>query len=100
MPGVPEYRKSQGIVPYGVGAIVDFPDDSLMAAGLDQVTAISAVVACLNNQGVGAGEVAIHYGGAGDVALVTLSLVMVLGRFDMFAFLLMLAPSFWLPTQR
>lgn len=35
MAGIPEFRKSQGIVPYGVGAIVDFPDDSLMAAGLD-----------------------------------------------------------------
>lgn len=30
-----EFRKSQGIAPHGVGAIVDFPDDSLMAAGLD-----------------------------------------------------------------
>ncbi len=33
--GRPEYRKSQGIVPFGVGAIQDFPEDSLMAAGLD-----------------------------------------------------------------
>ena len=30
-----EFRRTQGIVPYGVGAIVDFPDESLMAAGLD-----------------------------------------------------------------
>lgn len=30
-----EFRRSQGIVPFGVGAIVDFPEDSLMAAGLD-----------------------------------------------------------------
>ena len=42
MAGVAEFRKSQGIVPYGVGAIVDFPDDSLMAAGLDMWPQVSA----------------------------------------------------------
>lgn len=31
----PEFRRAQGIVPFGVGAIIDFPDESLMAAGLD-----------------------------------------------------------------
>ncbi len=35
MAGIPEFRKSQGVVPFGVGAIVDFPDESLMPAGLD-----------------------------------------------------------------
>lgn len=30
-----EFRQSQGVVPFGVGAIVDFPEESLMAAGLD-----------------------------------------------------------------
>jgi hypothetical protein len=35
MAGVSEFRASQGIVPFGVGAIVDFPDESLMMAGLD-----------------------------------------------------------------
>ena len=30
-----EFRRSQGIVPYGIGSIVDFPEDSLMSAGLD-----------------------------------------------------------------
>ena len=28
-------RKSQLIVPYGVGAMIDFPEDTLMTAGLD-----------------------------------------------------------------
>lgn len=31
----PEFRRSQAIVPHGVGAIIDFPNESLMAAGLD-----------------------------------------------------------------
>jgi hypothetical protein len=30
-----EFRKSQGVVPFGVGAITDFPEESLMMAGLD-----------------------------------------------------------------
>lgn len=30
-----EFRKSQGVVPFGVGAIIDFPEESLMMAGLD-----------------------------------------------------------------
>ena len=30
-----EFRRSQGVVPFGVGAIIDFPDESLMSAGLD-----------------------------------------------------------------
>ena len=42
MVGTLDFRKSQGIVPYGVGSIVDFPDDSLMAAGLDMWPQVSA----------------------------------------------------------
>lgn len=30
-----EFRKSQGVVPFGVGATVDFESESLMSAGLD-----------------------------------------------------------------
>ena len=31
----PEFRSSQGVVPFGVGAIIDFANESLMTAGLD-----------------------------------------------------------------
>jgi hypothetical protein len=31
----PEFRKSQGVVPFGVGAVIDFKEEALMAAGLD-----------------------------------------------------------------
>lgn len=31
----PEFRTSQGVVPFGVGSIIDFTDESLMPAGLD-----------------------------------------------------------------
>ena len=30
-----EFRRSQGVVPFGVGAVVDFADEALMTAGLD-----------------------------------------------------------------
>ena len=35
MSGKLDFRRSQGIVPFGVGSIVNFPEDSLMMAGLD-----------------------------------------------------------------
>jgi len=35
MAGKNEFRKTQGIAPYGVGSIIDFPEESLMPAGLD-----------------------------------------------------------------
>ncbi|MEQ8246206.1 MAG: DUF1998 domain-containing protein [Alphaproteobacteria bacterium] len=35
MAGRDQFRQSQGVVPFGVGAIVDFSDESLMTAGLD-----------------------------------------------------------------
>jgi Domain of unknown function (DUF1998) len=31
----PEFRRSQGVVPFGVGAVIDFKEEALMAAGLD-----------------------------------------------------------------
>ena len=30
-----ELRRSQGVVPFGVGAVIDFKEESLMSAGLD-----------------------------------------------------------------
>ena len=35
MVGRTEFRRSQGVVPFGVGAMTDFPEESLMMAGLD-----------------------------------------------------------------
>jgi Domain of unknown function (DUF1998) len=31
----PDFRKSQGVVPFGVGAVIDFKEEALMSAGLD-----------------------------------------------------------------
>ena len=67
----------------------------LMATGLDQVTAFSAMAACLNNLGPGLGEVSVNYGDINPAAKWVLCLAMLLGRLEIFTLLVLLAPSFW-----
>ena len=59
----------------------------LMATGLDQVTAFSAVAACLNNLGPGLGDVHAHYGNINSIAKWVLCIAMVLGRLEIFTLL-------------
>ena len=68
---------------------------ALMASGLDQVTAFSAVAACLNNLGPGLGEVGANYAEIGAGAKLLLSLAMLLGRLEVFTLLVILTPGFW-----
>ncbi len=68
---------------------------ALMATGLDQVTAFSAVAACLNNLGPGLGAVGANYAGIGPAAKLLLSFAMLLGRLEVFALLVVLTPGFW-----
>ena len=67
----------------------------LMATGLDQVTAFSAVAACLNNLGPGLGEVGANYTGINDLSKWLLCLAMLLGRLEIFTLLVLLTPTFW-----
>ena len=53
---------------------------ALMATGLDQVTAFSAVAACLNNLGPGLGDVGQNFASINDPAKWILCLAMLLGR--------------------
>ncbi len=68
---------------------------ALMATGLDQVTAFSAVAACLNNLGPGLGAVSANYGSISDTAKWILCVAMFLGRLEIFTLLVILSPSFW-----
>ena len=68
---------------------------ALLATGLDQVTAFSAVAACLNNLGPGLGEVGFHYADINVTAKWVLSLAMLLGRLEIFTLLVLLSPAFW-----
>jgi trk system potassium uptake protein len=67
----------------------------LLATGLDQVTAFSAVAACLNNLGPGLGEVGLHYADINNTAKWVLCLAMILGRLEIFTLLVLLSPAFW-----
>ncbi|MFP8966967.1 TrkH family potassium uptake protein [Pokkaliibacter sp. CJK22405] len=68
---------------------------ALLATGLDQVTAWSAVGACLNNLGPGLGEVAAHFGTMPDAAKWILCVAMLLGRLEVFTLLVLFTPMFW-----
>lgn len=68
---------------------------SLMATGLDQVTAYAAVAACLNNLGPGLGDVSAHYGNISDTAKWLLCVAMIMGRLEIFTLLVLLTPTFW-----
>ena len=67
----------------------------LMATGLDQVTAFSAMAACMNNLGPGLGDVSAHYGNINNVAKWVLCFAMLLGRLEIFTLLVLLTPTFW-----
>jgi len=67
----------------------------LMAAGLDQESAFSAVVACLNNLGPGLGQVGENYSTLGDFSLTVLSMAMLFGRLEIFTLLVLFTPAFW-----
>ncbi len=68
---------------------------ALLATGIDQVTAWSAVGATLNNLGPGLGEVADNYAGLNPTAKWVLCLSMLLGRLEVFTLIVILSPMFW-----
>ncbi len=67
----------------------------LMTAGLDQVTAFSAIAACMNNLGPGLGDVSQNYGNLSEVPKLLLCFAMLLGRLEIFTLLVLLTPAFW-----
>ncbi len=69
----------------------------LLATGLDQVTAFSAIAASLNNLGPGLGEVATGFASVNDVAKWVCIGAMLLGRLEIFTLLVLVSPTFWRP---
>ncbi|MDX1267714.1 MAG: potassium transporter TrkG, partial [Oceanisphaera sp.] len=67
----------------------------LMASGLDQITAFSAVAASLNNLGPGLGDVGNNYATLNDFSKWVLTFAMLLGRLEIFPMLILLSPVFW-----
>ncbi|MGR9045168.1 MAG: TrkH family potassium uptake protein [Gammaproteobacteria bacterium] len=67
----------------------------MMEAGLDQISAFSAVAACINNVGPGLGEVAMSFKTVDDPVKWLGCFAMLLGRLEVFTILVLLSPSYW-----
>ncbi len=68
---------------------------SLMATGVDQITAFSAIATCMNNAGPGLGHVAANFTAIGDAGKLICVLAMLLGRLEVFPLLVLVTPTFW-----
>jgi len=67
----------------------------LLADGLDQVTAFSAIAASLNNLGPGLGDISTGFGGLSNLSKWVCILAMLLGRLEIFTLLVLVSRSFW-----
>jgi trk system potassium uptake protein TrkH len=70
---------------------------AMMATGLEPVTALTAVIATLSNIGPGLGAVgpSTTFAVLNDFQTALCTLAMILGRLEMFTFLVVLTPAFW-----
>ena len=68
-----------------------------LASGLDFMTSLSAIVACINNAGPGLGLVgpAANYGILSDFQTWVCSVAMLLGRLEVFTLLVLFNPTLW-----
>jgi len=69
----------------------------LLTQGMDMISSTSAAAAALGNVGPGFGMVgpAMNYGGLTDFTKVLLSVLMLLGRLEIYTLLILIVPSFW-----
>ncbi|MBT8137329.1 MAG: TrkH family potassium uptake protein [Gammaproteobacteria bacterium] len=67
----------------------------LLATGLDQVTAFSAVAAALNNLGPGLGDVSGNFASISTFAKAVSIAAMLLGRLEIFTLFVLFTPTFW-----
>ena len=67
----------------------------MLACGLNELTAFSAVAASLNNLGPGLGDVFVNYADLGSLPKWVCIFAMVLGRLEIFALLVLFTPTFW-----
>lgn len=68
---------------------------ALLAAGVDDITAFTAVAACLNNLGPGLGDVAANFSSLSDFSKWVLISAMLFGRLEIFTLLVLFTPAFW-----
>jgi len=67
----------------------------LMATGLDQVTAWSAVATSINNTGPALGQVSANFRDVPEAAKWICALGMLIGRLELFTLIILFTPDFW-----
>ena len=67
----------------------------MIADGVDQVTAFSAIATCMNNMGPGLGEVTSSFAGLDDSAKIISVASMLLGRLEVVSVLVLISPEYW-----
>jgi trk system potassium uptake protein TrkH len=67
----------------------------VLATGIDQVTAFSAIAASLNNLGPGLGDVATGFSSINNISKWVCICAMLLGRLEIFTLLVLVSPTFW-----
>jgi trk system potassium uptake protein TrkH len=66
-----------------------------MMDGMDQITAFGAVATSINNAGPGLGSVAMTFADVSPQGKIMFAIAMLLGRLEIFTFLVLLTPAFW-----
>lgn len=69
----------------------------LLISGLDFISALSAIIACINNAGPGLGAVgpSSNYGVLTDFQTWVCTVAMLVGRLEIFTVLILFTPQFW-----
>jgi trk system potassium uptake protein TrkH len=67
----------------------------MIADGMDQVSAFSAVATCMNNLGPGLGDVSNNFASVSSMGKWVLAFAMILGRLEIFTVLVLFSPAFW-----
>jgi len=67
----------------------------LLASGIDNITAFTAVAACINNLGPGLGEVSSSFASVNSFSKWVLFAAMLFGRLEVFTLLVLFTPAFW-----
>ncbi len=70
---------------------------SLIFAGLDPISSLSAIIACINNAGPGLNQVgpATNYQSLNDFQTWICATAMLLGRLEVFTLIVLFTPTFW-----
>ena len=67
----------------------------IMMSGHDLITAFSSTAACINNLGPAMGEAYGNYSELNNFSKSLLSLMMIIGRLEIYTFIILITKYFW-----